>query len=344
MTRFMHALGIMLTVLFSAGPAAMAEDARGQIILLAAPILDDPYYASEADAIIDFHITFAKHVAAPDRVLVLAGKDTADIYADALGPEHVVVAPMEDIWVRDFGIMDAASNVMARYTAAGQGGGSNGQHDADAVQETHAGFLEENSVEFPGSDLLNDGGNWVYDGAGHAVVSTKFLADNAMSAAEARAALHQLTGVSAIAFIEADEQGGLEHADGVVSFIDEGVLLVNAYDDDPDYERTLHADLKRGLPDVSIHTIVNAYDGSEIYDSRFGSACGLYTNALVTHHAVYLPQFGIAEDTQALETVRALTDKQVIPVPSQGVCHMGGGVRCMSSQVDLDRAGFLHQP
>lgn len=321
----------------------MAGETEGQLILLAAPILDDPYYASEAEAIIDFHIAFARSIAAPDRVLVLAGKDTADTYAGALGPEHVRVAPMEDIWVRDFGIMDAAGNVMTRYTAAGQGGGAKGQRDADAMQETHAGVLQEAGVTLVGSDLLNDGGNWVYDGAGHAVVSTKFLADNNMTEADARAALHLATGVSAIAFIEADEQGGLEHADGVVSFIDEGVLLVNAYDDDPDYERRLHANLKRGLPNVSIHTIVNAYDGSEIYDSRFGSACGLYTNALVTRHAVYLPQFGIAEDEQALATVKALTDKQVIPVSSQGVCHMGGGVRCMSSQINLENTAFLHR-
>ncbi|MEP0069020.1 agmatine deiminase family protein [Pyruvatibacter sp.] len=313
----------------------MADDARGQLIVLAAPILDDPYYASEVDAIIEFHIAFANRIAAPDRVLVLAGADTADIYADALGPDRVVTAAMEDIWTRDFGIMDPASSVMTRYTAAGQGGGRKGQRDADAVQETHAAFLEGKGIIPVASDLLNDGGNWVFDGAGNAVVSTKFLADNNLTEDEARAALREVTGARHIAFIEADEQGGLEHADGVVSFVGDGVLLVNSYADDPAYEKQLLADLRRGLPGVDIHTIVNAYDGSDIYDSRFGSACGLYTNALVTHHAVYLPQFGIPQDVQALETVRRLTQKQVIPVASQQVCHMGGGVRCMSSQIDL---------
>lgn len=317
----------------------MADDARGQLILLAAPILDDPYYASEADAIIDFHIAFANSIAAPDHVLVLAGPDSVDIYAEALGRDRVSAATMEDIWVRDFGIMDAGSSVMARYTAAGQGGGRKGQRDADAVQETHAAFLESTDIMPVASDLLNDGGNWVYDGAGNAVVSTKFLADNDMSEDEASAALRAATGARHIAFIEADEQGGLEHADGVVSFIDEGVLVVNEYAEDPAYEKQLLADLRRSLPDVAIHSIVNAYDGSNIYDAKFGSACGLYTNALVTHHAVYLPQFGIPEDAQAIATVTALTDKQVIPVASQQVCHMGGGVRCMSSQIDLSQTG-----
>lgn len=336
--RHLYATVAALLIL---GPPAMADDARGQLIMLAAPSLDDPYYASEADAIIEFHIAFANRVAAPDRVRVLAGADTAGIYAKALGADRVVTAAMGDIWIRDFGIMDAGSSVMMRYTAAGQGGGRNGQRDADAVQETHAAFLESAGILPVASDLLNDGGNWVFDGAGNAVVSTKFLADNTLTEDEARAALRKATSATHIAFIEADEQGGLEHADGVVSFIDDGVLLVNSYADDPAYETQLLADLRRGLPDVDIHTIVNAYDGTDVYDSRFGSACGLYTNALVTHHAVYLPQFGIPQDAQALETVTRLTGKKVIPVASHQVCHMGGGVRCMSSQIDLQQAAGL---
>jgi hypothetical protein len=38
-----------------------------------------------------------------------------------------------------------------------------------------------------------------------------------------------LTGAKQIAFIEADEQGGLEHADGVVSLVDQNTLVINAY-------------------------------------------------------------------------------------------------------------------
>ncbi len=320
----------------------MAEEAKGQLILLAAPG-NDPYYASEADAIIDFHIGFAKAVAAPDQVLILAGTDTAAVYTEALGDDAVLIAPMDDIWTRDYGVMDASSMALTRYTAAGQGGRRNAQEYADAVQETHAEFLFQAGITTLDSDLLNDGGNWVFDGAGHAVASTKFLSDNDMTETEAREALRELTGVRHIAFIEADEQGGLEHADGVVSFIDDGVLLVNAYTEDQDYEADLLARLKHSLPGVAIHSIVNAYDGSDIYDQDFGSACGLYTNALVTDHAVYLPQFGIPEDAEALATVRSLTSKQVIPVMSSQVCHMGGGVRCMSSQIGLGNAASLYR-
>jgi len=51
-----------------------------------------------------------------------------------------------------------------------------------------------------------------------------------------------------IAFIESDEQGGLEHADGVVAFVDTNTLIINAYEEDPGYARELRADLESGLP------------------------------------------------------------------------------------------------
>ena len=159
------------------------------------------------------------------------------------------------------------------------------------------------------------------------------MRDNRLTEENAKKKLRRLTRVRHIAFIEADEQGGLEHADGVVSFVDVNTLMINTYPEDPDYARQLKTDLRRGLPGVKIHEIITPYDGSDIYDKRFGSACGLYTNALVTPHRIYFPQFGIPEDKIALKQVRAATSREVVPVSSQQVCHMGGGVRCMSWQL-----------
>ena len=162
-----------------------------------------------------------------------------------------------------------------------------------------------------------------------------------MSEDEARQALRKFKTIKNVAFIEADELGGLEHADGVVSFVDTNTLIMNFYPDDPDYMYSLKQDLRRGLPNVKIHEMITPYDGSFVYDKRFGSACGIYTNALVTQERIYFPQFGVAEDIIALETVRKATNRTVIPVPSAKICHMGGGVRCMSWQLRGENARSL---
>ena len=73
----------------------------------------------------------------------------------------------------------------------------------------------------------------------------------------------------------------------------------------PDYAKQLKADLKRSIPNVKIREIIPPYDGSEIYDEKFGSACGLYTNMLVTPERIYFPQFGIKEDAVVLQQIRS---------------------------------------
>ncbi|WP_235602918.1 agmatine deiminase family protein [Piscirickettsia litoralis] len=196
-------------------------------------------------------------------------------------------------------------------------------------------------LNFKDSSLLNDGGNFVDDYAGNVVISTKFLADNHLSEKQAREKLRTLTGVKHIAFIEADEQGGLEHADGVVSFVGKNTLVINSYPEDLKYSKQLKEDLRQQLPGVKIHEITTPYDGRQIYDNRFGSACGLYTNMLVTKKRIYFPQFGIPQDKLALKQIRAVTSRKVIPVLSSQVCNMGGGVRCMSLQIRGDNARKL---
>ena len=310
----------------------MAIPAKAELIILASPPTHQgAYYSEVIDDIFNFHIEYARQIEKHgDEVVILSSADLFDDYVEHLGEGRVLLAPMSDIWMRDFTVQNAVKPVMFRYSAAGQG---HSQEDADLVQEEFAELIQDAGLLFAETDLVNDGGNYVDDEAGNAVISKKFLRDNKLSEDEARKQILRVTKAKNVAFIEADEQGGLEHSDGVVSFIDQNTLIINSYPEDRDYAEQLKSDLRAGLPNVIIHEIVTPYDGGKVYDKRFGSACGLYTNALVTPERVYLPQFGIAEDKIALEQVKAATTKEVVAISSQGICHMGGGVRCMSLQL-----------
>ena len=316
--------------------------AKAELIVLASPQSEDTYYAKMVDDIFDFHINYAKQIIKNgDKVLILTDKYLYSNYVKAIGQNHVVIAPMQDIWMRDFSSVDPDQPTLFRYTAAGQGGTKKAQAISDDVQSDFKLYSQKAGLKFIQTQLLNDGGNWVEDGFGNVVISTKFLSDNRLSEKVAREKLIALTNAKHIAFIEADEQGGLEHADGVVSFVDQNTLVMNSYPEDPDYTKKLKADLIRGIPNIKIHEIITPYDGSQIYDKKFGSACGLYTNMLVTPEHIYFPQFGIKEDSVALQQIRAITKRKVIPVQSNHVCHMGGGVRCMSWQLRGENAELL---
>ena len=268
-----------------------------------------------------------------DNVVVLTDKGLYPDYVKALGKKHVAIAPMHDIWMRDSAALIQLNPSCSATLPQDKVGAKKGQTISDEVQDKFKYYSQKAGLQFTQSKLLNDGGNWVENGYGNVVLNTKFLADNKLTESEARKKLMALTGAKQIAFIEADEQGGLEHADGVVSFVDQNTLVINSYPEDPDYAKQLKADLKRGIPNVKIREIITPYDGSEIYDEKFGSACGLYTNMLVTPERIYFPQFGIKEDAVALQQIRSVTERTVVPVQSSNVCHMGGGVRCMSWQV-----------
>lgn len=316
--------------------------AKAELIVLASPQSEDTYYAKMVDDIFDFHINYAKQIIKNgDKVLILTDKYLYSNYVKAIGQNHVVIAPMQDIWMRDFSSANPDQPTLFRYTAAGQGGTKKAQAISDDVQSDFKLYSQKAGLKFIQTQLLNDGGNWVEDGFGNVVISTKFLSDNRLSEKVAREKLIALTNAKHIAFIDADEQGGLEHADGVVSFVDQNTLVMNTYPEDPDYTKKLKADLIRGIPNIKIHEIITPYDGSQIYDKKFGSACGLYTNMLVTPEHIYFPQFGIKEDSVALQQIRAITKRKVIPVQSNHVCHMGGGVRCMSWQLRGENAELL---
>ena len=316
--------------------------AKAELIVLASPQSEDTYYAKMVDDIFDFHINYAKQIIKNgDKVLILTDKYLYPDYVKAIGQNHVVIAPMQDIWMRDFSSANPDQPTLFRYTAAGQGGTKKAQAISDDVQSDFKLYSQKAGLKFIQTQLLNDGGNWVEDGFGNVVISTKFLSDNRLSEKVAREKLIALTNAKHIAFIDADEQGRLEHADGVVSFVDQNTLVMNTYPEDPDYTKKLKADLIRGIPNIKIHEIITPYDGSQIYDKKFGSACGLYTNMLVTPENIYFPQFGIKEDSVALQQIRAITKRKVIPVQSNHVCHMGGGVRCMSWQLRGENAELL---
>ena len=190
--------------LIIAAPMTMADDemrskhnAR-ELIVVAAPAADDPYYVEARDAIIAFHLAFAAAAEGRDDFLVLADRAAYATYEAALGAERVALAPQADIWARDFSPANAHHPVRFGYTAEGQGGGRRGRADAQYVQSRFDAVFRKAGVAAQNATLFNDGGNFVEDGAGRAVLSRKFLRDNRMDAAEARAAWDDLIGIDGI--------------------------------------------------------------------------------------------------------------------------------------------------
>ena len=139
------------------GTSLMATaNAQSELIVIAAAPADDAYYADFEDEIFDFHVAYARQIAQHDDVLIFVDEDWYPEYVDALGADKVAIAPMLDVWMRDFTVLNVTHPVMFRYTAAGQGSGATGQAQADEVQEAFAEEMVRAGVTF--ADKLHDNG------------------------------------------------------------------------------------------------------------------------------------------------------------------------------------------
>lgn len=318
--------------------AAMADDAR-QTLVLAAPRANDAYYAPHYDAILDFQAGYAAAIieAGLDDIVVLVDDDAFDALADDLPAGVLIRGALDDIWARDLSPVLPARPYQFRYAAAAQDGD---QRAADAAQQTFNAVLARLGISLAGSDLVLDGGNFVDDGKGRAVVTDRFLEDNDLTEAEAIEILKEMVGLDQVTIVPADDPDGLAHADGMVMFSGDGALFVNRYDG-AFRDAVLHP-LRRAFPDLDIVEVPTGAAGAD-FDDNYASSCGIYVNGTVTDRAIYLPVFGDRLDSEVLALIEANTEKAVIPIRSDGVCFMGGSARCTVWQTTGEIAATLRQ-
>lgn len=321
----------VLTLLFSLQSSAhAAEKSEMDLIVIAAPsvqdIEDDPFYAEIFDDIINFDIAYANAVYGNNEIILLVDDATRPYFEGRVPDGILVVADPQHIWMRDFTTVNPYQPTQFRYTAATF---DKDQSEADAIQDDFSSILKQAGIRFrqaryKGKYLLLDGGNIVDNYAGRVITTERFLEDNKLTKPEGVDALKQILGAKEVAIIPADEPI-MAHSDGMVMFSDENTLFVNRYEGSLRSE--VIRELKSVFPGINLIEIDANWDAEEET-----SACGINLNATVTSDFIYMPHFGDNHSDAAMELISQHSSKTVIPVPANGVCKLGGSVRCLSWQ------------
>ena len=342
MRRLLHALFAGLLALPGAGAAeppapSNDENAPGRdLILLAAPTVDDDYYRSRRRDLLDFQVAYAKSILGRDNVVILCDRPTRTELARELPEDVLLVGPMRDVWMRDFTPVMPDRPVLFRYSAAAQGGK---MLDAAWVQAGFTRYANYRGLEFRTCPYVLDGGNLVDNGNDKAIVTDRFLADNRLDKPQAVALLRECLGVAQVAILPADPEDRLGHADGMVAFIAPNAIAATRCDEP--FRTAVLGELRAAFPDVDVVEIESPAGGPPAADAAFGSAHGLYVNAVATDRHVYVPTFGVPEDAVALELLRARSDREIVPVAARNVADLGGSVRCLSGQLKGENARKL---
>lgn len=294
-------------------------------IVLSLPSIHDEYYEEVFNDIVDFQSTYARTILGNDTVLVLADADTMPLVKDRFSESVLVEADVHDIWMRDFTTVNPYDPVQFVY---------DGTYFPESdiprgIQESFNTFARERGIAFRKTEYILDGGNIVDNFNGAIVATERFLEENNLTHAEGVQVLKETYGAEYVAIIPYDDDI-MGHADGMVMFVDD-VLFVNRYDE-PFRSEVLRR-LQDGLPEkVTIVEVDAEFEIAQWKD--FASACGIYLNAVVTPQHVYVPTFAdAAADEAFIALLKQHTDKTIHAVPAQGVCFMGGSVRCLSWQI-----------
>ena len=187
------------------------------------------------------------------------------------------------------------------------------------------------------SDLVLEGGNIVENGVDAAITTGRVFKDNPCKTKRQVVKELEATINRKVAVVE-DPGDTTGHADGILSFVEEDVLLIALFDgpDDARYYRSMKKAVLKVFPSLTVIPLPCYIKKGD--SNGFGSAEGSYANSLVTNNAVYVPFFSNKKSNErAFAVFQSSTNKDVVAVEAAGkVPALGGSVRCMTWQIDQD--------
>lgn len=328
---------LLLLVAMSTNPSAAASPPTGnsEVIVIVAPSVNDDYYAPVFEQVIAYDVMFVNTVRQHTDVVLVADSATMPYVQGQVPDANLIEARVNDIWARDFSTVLPNNPVKFSYRP---------QYldtpTAAWIEDSFNDWTASLGLDFTSSSIIFEGGNFVHNGVDKAIITTRVFADNsALSPEQIDQQLRALTGVTTIAYLPEEELDTTGHADGMVMWVDENLLLVNEYDEP--FRSEVLTPLQTAFPEVTIIEIPVDYTYSKW--QGFVSACGLHVNSLITDSHIFLPTYGQENDAVVQSLIEAQTDKVVVPINAEDVCFMGGAVRCLTWYVKDNAAETIIQ-
>jgi agmatine deiminase len=233
-----------------------------------------------------------------------------------------VIDGTRDIWCRDYMPVQIAPGEFVRFC---YGPEYLRGHERLITRPDDIGPIPE--VErCVDSAIVLDGGNLVGRGS-RCILTDKLYRENPASGRDALIGrLKDLLGVDDLIVIPSEPYDVVGHADGVIRFLDSGLVVVNDYSGvAPRYGKRLTSILRRaGLERVEL-----PYRPEEARGGEIPSAVGCYVNFLMVRGLVVVPGYGRAEDDLACRVIEEHTSGlAIVPLDCSGLAREGGALNC----------------
>jgi agmatine deiminase len=274
-----------------------------------------------------------------EQIWLVAAHDGAAESARRLAPfAKVIVEPFGDIWLRDTGPIVLGSGTQRSAQCFGFNGWG-GKYDLEGDQDLAERLARGAGLPFAKFGWVLEGGAIEGDGSGTVLTTEQCLLNpnrNSLTREQAEQRLIEDLGFERAVWLGSglmnDHTDG--HIDNLARFVAPGrVAIPTAAKDDPN--EAVYKDAARRLRSTRLD-IVTLPSPGRITDEDGEIIPASYMNFYVSNAVVVVPQYGAANDRNAVDVVQALfPDRIAIGLRADHILTGGGSFHCISQQVPL---------
>ena len=143
--------------------------------------------------------------------------------------------------------------------------------------------------------------------------------------------LKRATGAKKIVWLPRETGDKIGHIDGFMQFVG-NTLLVSDERFDPYLKSLLERRLSivgAACPNIQICFLPCVPDTA---DKTGLSARGIYVNFLETSRAIFVPQYGLPQDTAVIGIMKEISPKTIMAVDCTDVSRYGGAIHCLTKE------------
>ena len=301
-------------------------------VILVLPTVFMEYYDENLTELELFYADFLQQIAKYDWVTCLVPDMTHAkrmMHLTNLSEEIFLISETEDIWVRDFApIQTKFSYLKLKFNPTYESKVNNQYIDRSFLESLIE--LQLNDLEF--IDLYLEGGNFIHNGNGTAIITDKVYRQNKFKTPpEIEFLIKDKLAVERLIIVSTEPGDRTGHIDGMMRWIDGERLLINDYQNvypNSKFYQQLKICLEHQLPDVEL--IILPYTPTAKKYKGWYSAAGNYINYLRTKNRVYIPVFGNSIESEIKQIYRQLFQQQVSFISSEAIAKYGGLLNCIS--------------
>ena len=244
--------------------------------------------------------------------------------------------PTDTVWTRDYGPIFIGEGETAPQTegVVNMAYSRPWRVNDDKIPELVAQALDDPLYD---TDLVQDGGNLLTDGHGTCFSTMQIYANNPGWTEEQVAAFYSdYLGCTQLITPQPLLNEGTGHIDMFVKVVKPHTVMVGQYQPgNPNYQRLEDAASliasSQALDGIS-YEVVRIPQTSEWILSVL-AVFHTYTNGLVAGGKVLVPQYNLAQDTEAKALYETIyPDREVVLVDSQTIIYSGGAIHCITME------------